>query len=70
MAVERGFRAVKLEEWPGGFGHGNLRADVETVKIVRDVIGTDRDLMLDVQNRWVDVGEALRTIRAGGRCGG
>jgi L-alanine-DL-glutamate epimerase-like enolase superfamily enzyme len=64
LAVERGFRAVKLEEWPAGFGHGNLRADVETVKIVRDVIGPDRDLMLDVQNRWVDVGEALRTIRA------
>lgn len=63
-AVARGFRAVKLEEWTGGFGRGNLRRDVATVELVREVIGGDRALMLDVQNRWPDVVTAARTIRA------
>ena len=28
LAVARGLRAVKLEEWPGGFGHGSVANDV------------------------------------------
>ena len=64
LAVERGFRAVKLEEWPGGFGHGNLAADLAVTGLVREVIGEERDLMIDVQNQWQEVGQALATIRA------
>ncbi len=64
QAVARGFRAVKMEEWPGGFGQGSVDTDVALTKLVRQVIGEDRDLMIDVQNRWPDVNQAARTIRA------
>ncbi len=50
VAVERGFRAIKFEESAGGFGHGSLKDDVRFVRMVRDTIGEDRDLLLDVQN--------------------
>jgi L-alanine-DL-glutamate epimerase-like enolase superfamily enzyme len=63
-AVARGFRAVKLEEWTDGFGRGDRARDVATVATVREIIGPDRALMLDVQNRWSDAVSAARTIRA------
>lgn len=64
LARERGFRAMKLEEWPGGFAHVSVQHDVEVVRAVRKTIGEDRDLLIDVQNRWYEVGQALSTIRA------
>jgi L-rhamnonate dehydratase len=64
LAVERGFRAVKLEEWPGGFAHGSVAQDVAIVQLAREVLGGERDLMIDVQNRWQEVGRALSTLRA------
>jgi L-alanine-DL-glutamate epimerase-like enolase superfamily enzyme len=63
-AADRGFRAVKFEESKGGFGHGTLKEDVRLVKLVRDVIGDQRDLMVDVQNAWTDVGQAIATCKA------
>jgi len=64
QAVTQGFRAVKLEEWPGGFGHGNVATDVAITKLVWEIIGEERDLIIDVQNCWQDVSQAIRTIRA------
>ena len=64
LARERGFRAMKLEEWPGGFAHIGPQRDVEIVRTVRETIGESRDLMIDVQNRWYEVGQALASIRA------
>jgi L-alanine-DL-glutamate epimerase-like enolase superfamily enzyme len=64
LAVARGFRAVKLEEWQGGFGQGSLETNVALTRLVREVIGPQRDLFIDVQNRWQEVGQAIETIRA------
>ena len=64
MAMERGFTAVKLEEWPGGFAHVNYRRDREVVAAVREVIGENTTLLIDVQNRWFEVGQAIESIRA------
>lgn len=64
MAVARGFRAVKLEEWQGGFGQGSLETNVALTRLVRQTIGEERELMIDVQNRWQEVGQAVATIRA------
>jgi L-rhamnonate dehydratase len=64
LAVGRGFRAMKLEEWPGGFGHVNPAHDVAIAKLVRETIGDDRDLLIDMQNGWSEVGRAITTIRA------
>ena len=64
LAVGRGVRAVKLEEWPGGFAHSSLAHEVAIVQLAREILGDDRDLMIDVQNCWQEVGSALRTIRA------
>ncbi len=64
LARERGLRAMKLEEWPGGFAHVSPQRDAEVVRAARETIGEDRDLMIDVQNRWSDVGQALDSIRA------
>ncbi|HCI85972.1 MAG TPA: hypothetical protein DHV68_03915 [Dehalococcoidia bacterium] len=63
-AVERGLKAVKIEEWQGQFGNVDVDTDVAVIEKARSVIGPDRDLMIDVQNRWRDVGQALRTIEA------
>jgi len=63
-AVQMGFRAVKVEEWPGGFGHGRVDTDVAVVSLARRVIGEERELLIDVQNLWQETGQALRTIRA------
>jgi L-alanine-DL-glutamate epimerase-like enolase superfamily enzyme len=64
LAVERGFQAVKLEEWQGGFGPESLAANVAVTRLVRETIGAQRALMIDVQNRWQEVGQAIETIRA------
>jgi len=64
LATERNFRAMKLEEWPGGFSHVSIQRDVEVVRAARETIGEDRDLLIDVQNRWSEVGQALESIRA------
>jgi L-alanine-DL-glutamate epimerase-like enolase superfamily enzyme len=55
---------VKLEEWEGCFGHVNVHTDVAITKLVREIIGDERDLLIDVQNLWSEVGRALTTIRA------
>ena len=62
--AEKGFRAVKLEEWPGGFARVDLQRDVEVTRAVRETIGPDVDLLIDVQNQWREVGQAVETIRA------
>jgi len=64
LAVSKGFRAVKMEEWRGAFAHVNVATDVALVKLVREVIGEERELMIDVQNQWQEIGQALSTIRA------
>jgi L-alanine-DL-glutamate epimerase-like enolase superfamily enzyme len=64
IAMKRGFRAIKFEEFTGGFGHGTLKDDVRLLTLVREIIGPDRDLMVDVQNAWTDVGQAIATCKA------
>jgi L-alanine-DL-glutamate epimerase-like enolase superfamily enzyme len=62
--VSRGFRAVKIEEWRGGFANVDLATDIAVIASAREELGDSRDLMIDVQNRWRDVGQALTTLRA------
>ncbi|MGV3569756.1 MAG: mandelate racemase/muconate lactonizing enzyme family protein [Ramlibacter sp.] len=57
--VEMGHRAMKMR--PGNNRHGRTSQVVEHVKAVRDVIGYDVDLMLDINQTW----QAPRAIRAG-----
>ena len=64
LAKERNFHAMKLEEWPGGFGHVSVQRDAEIVGAVRETIGEDRDILIDVQNCWYEVGQAIASIRA------
>jgi L-alanine-DL-glutamate epimerase-like enolase superfamily enzyme len=64
LAVSRGFRAVKIEEWRGGFANVDLATDIAVIASAREELGDSRDLMIDVQNRWRDVGQALTTLRA------
>ena len=64
QAVERGFKAIKIEEGPGMFGNVDLATDVLVARTAREAIGDDRELLIDVQNRWPDVGRAVATIRA------
>ena len=63
VALSRGLKAVKIEEWPGQFGNVDVDTDVAVVEKARSILGPKRDLMIDVQNRWRDVGQALRTIQ-------
>ncbi len=62
VALSKGARAIKIEEWPGQFGNVDVETDVAVVEKARAILGSKRDLMIDVQNRWRDVGQALRTI--------
>ncbi len=62
IAISRGVNAVKIEEWPGQFGNVDVETDVSVIEKARSILGPKRDLMIDVQNRWRDVGQALRTI--------
>jgi len=63
-AVAQGFRAVKIEEWPGGFAHVDLETDVAIAAMAREALGPNRELLFDLQNLWQDAGTALQTIRA------
>ena len=54
--VDLGYRAVKMKVgWPGA----GLRHDAERVRAVREAIGPDVDLMVDVNNAW-DANTAIR----------
>ena len=64
LAKDRNFHAMKLEEWPGGFGHVSVQRDAEIVGAVRETIGEDREILIDVQNCWYEVGQAIASIRA------
>jgi hypothetical protein len=61
--VERGFQAMKFEEYAGGFAHVSAKNDARLIRIVREILGEDRDLMIDVQNAWYDVGQAVATCK-------
>ena len=63
--VELGYRAMKMR--PGNHRHGRISNVVEHVKAVRDVIGYDVDLMLDINQTWlpsraIRVGRALESL--------
>ena len=64
LALSRNVAAVKIEEWRGGFANVDVETDVSVIGTAREVIGDGRALMIDVQNRWRDVGQALESIRA------
>jgi L-alanine-DL-glutamate epimerase-like enolase superfamily enzyme len=64
LATERGLGAVKIEEWQGQFGNVSVAKDVEVIGAARDALGPNRELMIDVQNKWQDVGRAMASIRA------
>jgi L-rhamnonate dehydratase len=64
LATEKGFRAVKFEEYEGGFGHLSARNDARLIGLVRKIVSDDRDIMIDVQNVWTDVGTAIATSKA------
>lgn len=64
LAIEHGLSAVKIEEWVGQFGNVSLAKDIEVIEAARDALGSDRELMIDVQNKWQDVGQALASIKA------
>ena len=57
QSLQLGFKAVKFK-----IGGGELQADIEAVKAIRDVIGTDIQLMIDY-NQSLDAPEAIRRIR-------
>ncbi len=57
-AVEQGFRGVKIK-----VGFSTLAEDIKRVKIVRDAIGDDVDLMVDA-NQSLTAKEAVRRGRA------
>ncbi len=55
--ADMGYRAIKLK-----IGHVSVEEDVERVRAVRDSLGPDMDLMLDV-NEGYDVPTAIRAAR-------
>ena len=55
--VDTGFRAVKMK-----VGRLDPDADAERVAAARDAIGSDIHLMLDANNAWSDVTEAMRAL--------
>ncbi|HVX53378.1 mandelate racemase/muconate lactonizing enzyme family protein [Nocardioides sp.] len=56
--VDAGFSAVKIK-----VGKPDLREDVDRVRAVREIIGPDRRLMVDANQRW-DLDTALKAIAA------
>ncbi len=56
--VAAGYRAAKMK-----VGRADLREDVERVRAVREVLGPDRDLMVDANQRW-DLERAIAGARA------
>jgi L-alanine-DL-glutamate epimerase-like enolase superfamily enzyme len=63
-ALEAGFRAVKIEEQPGGLGRGPLALDRELVGAAREALGNEGELMVDYQYVIQSYPEALKRIRA------
>jgi L-alanine-DL-glutamate epimerase-like enolase superfamily enzyme len=57
-AVAEGFDALKLKT-----GHGTLADDIEMVAAVRDAVGPDVRLWVDINGHWI-YQDALRAIRA------
>lgn len=57
-AVAEGFDALKLKT-----GHGTLADDIEMVAAVRDAVGPDVKLWVDVNGHWI-YQDALQAIRA------
>lgn len=56
--LKEGYSFIKLKT-----GHGTLKDDVEMVAAVREAVGYDVDLFIDVNGFWT-YGQALTTIRA------
>lgn len=56
--VDAGFAAVKIK-----VGKPDLREDVERVAAVRELLGPDRDLMIDANQRW-DLDRATTSVEA------
>jgi len=56
--VTEGFRAVKMK-----VGGASFKEDIERVKVVRDAIGPDIDLLIDANNKWLPY-EAIRFGKA------
>ncbi|KJQ53444.1 mandelate racemase/muconate lactonizing enzyme family protein [Microbacterium sp. SA39] len=54
--VDRGIRAAKIK-----VGRADLREDVARVALVRDILGPDRQLMIDANQRW-DLDRATRAL--------
>lgn len=57
-AVDEGFTGLKLK-----MGQGSLKTDLEMVKAVREEVGPDIKLWIDVNGAWI-YQEALESIRA------
>ncbi len=67
-AKSLGFKAVKSEVTLNGpYAHSGLNENdertTEVVAAVRKALGPEIDLMIDVQYRWKDAEEALRTVK-------
>ena len=67
-AKSLGFKAVKSEVTLNGpYAHSGLNENdektTEVVAAVRKALGPDIHLMIDVQYRWKDAEEALRTVK-------
>lgn len=56
--IDAGFSAVKIK-----VGKPDLREDVERVAAVRDLLGPDRGLMIDANQRW-DLGTATTAMES------
>jgi len=56
--VELGFRAVKMKT-----GRYSPRVEEARLKAVRDAVGPDIELMMDCNNAWQDVTQAMQYIR-------
>ena len=56
--IEAGFDAVKIK-----VGKPDLAEDVDRVAAVRELLGPDRDLMIDANQRW-DLDRATRSVDA------
>ncbi|WP_299142801.1 enolase C-terminal domain-like protein [uncultured Tateyamaria sp.] len=57
-SLDRGFEAIKVK-----LGFPSVQEDVAALRVVRDMMGPDRDLMLDY-NQAFDAPDAIRRIRA------
>ena len=56
--VRRGFKNFKIRT-----GGASLKEDLERIKVVRDIIGYDCDMMLDANNSYDDYTTAIRAGR-------